>query len=88
MSNKHKLVVVEWLDSVQPASEWRHLGDTPELEVITCLSVGWVVGENRQVLMLAPNIGDYRSGGGAQGCGFMRIAACAVTKITELADPS
>lgn len=88
MGNEHKLVVVEWLDSVQPVSAWRHLSDTPELEVVTCLSVGWVVGENEHAVMLAPNIADYRSGGGAQGCGFMRIAACAVRKITELPDPT
>lgn len=88
MGNEHKLVVVEWLDSAQPASEWRHISDAPDLEVIRCLSVGWVVGENRQVVMLAPNIGDHKSGGGAQGCGFIRIPACAITKLTELQDPT
>ena len=82
--NNHKLVLVEWEDSSQPISSWRYLSDAPELEVILCASVGWIVDQNERVLMVAPYIGDYKSGGGAQGSGFIRIPSSAVTRIAAL----
>ena len=52
------MVLVEWEDSVVPVSKWCHLEDLPELKVIKCVSVGFIVGESDRVLMLAPNMGD------------------------------
>jgi hypothetical protein len=79
-----KLVLIEWLDSAQPIPGWRHLDDLPALEVIQCVSVGWLIGENRSVKMLAPNIGDFESGTNAQGSGFIRIPVASVTRQVEL----
>lgn len=81
-----KLVLVEWVDSAQPLPAWRHLDDVPTLEVIECVSVGWLVGRSRDVLMLAPNIGNIQSGGSAQGSGFVRIPRCSITRIVELVE--
>lgn len=79
-----ELVLVEWEDSAQPTSNWRYLDDPPALEVIQCISVGWVIGKNDRVIMLAPNIGDYESGDGAQGTGFIRIPANSITRMVAL----
>jgi hypothetical protein len=79
-----KLVMIEWLDSAQPAPGWKFLEDAPALEVIQCVSVGWLVGESKTVKMLAPNIGNVQSGGSAQGSGFIRIPTAAVTRQVEL----
>lgn len=80
----HELVLVEWEDSAQPTSNWRYLNDVPALEVIQCVSVGWLVGENERVMMLAANIGDYESGEGAQGSAFIRIPKCSITRVAQL----
>lgn len=83
--------LIEWLDSAQPISSWKHLDDLPDLEVIECVSVGWVVKESDQIVMLAPNLGDYKSGGGAQGSGFIRIPKAAITRrvlLEEVTCPS
>lgn len=80
------LVLVEWEDSCQPTSSWCYLHDPPALEIVQCLSVGWVIGENDRVLMLASNIGDYESGDGAQGCGFIRIPKSAITRKVGLSE--
>lgn len=74
------LVLIEWQDSAQPVPGWRYLEDKPALEVVECVSVGWMVGENEQVVMLAPNIGDFHSGDSAQASGFIRVPKKAVTR--------
>ncbi len=78
------LVLVEWVDSTQPISNWKYLNDAPTLEVVECVSVGWMVGKNDSVIMLAPNIGDFKFGEGAQGSGFIRIPQAAITRMVNL----
>ena len=58
MPNPDNPILVDWIDSAQPISAWIFLENKPRLEVIQCVSVGWVVGETDEVLMLAPNLGD------------------------------
>lgn len=82
--NEHDLVLVEWQDSAQPLSHWLLLSDAPKPEIILCVSVGWVISETKDVLMLAPNIGDIQSGGSAQASGFIRIPTAAVTRRAKL----
>lgn len=81
-----QLVQVEWEDSARPMPEWMHLSDAPKLEVIECVSVGWLIGENKRILMLAPNIGDRDNGNNAQACGFIRIPRKAILRITRLVE--
>ena len=91
MSKQDNPILVEWLDSMQPVSAWMFLSDKPNLEVIQCVSVGWLVGETDEMLMLAPNLGDIESGGSGQGSGFIRIIKSAVTRrvvLVEDADAS
>lgn len=82
----NELILVEWEDSAQPTSSWRYLSSPPDLEIIQCVSVGWKIGESSRVLMLASNIGDYESGDGAQGCGFIRIPKAAITRTARLSE--
>ena len=84
MANPDNPILVEWIDSAQPISAWMFLENKPSLEIIQCVSVGWVVGETDEVLMLAPNLGDIESGGSAQASGFIRIPKSAVTRRVEL----
>ena len=79
-----ELVLVEWEDSAQPVSSWHHINDAPSLEIVQCVSVGWLVGDSDRVIMLAPNIGDIENGDGAQGSGFIRIPKAAITKKVSL----
>ena len=84
MANPDNPILVEWIDSAQPISAWMFLESKPRLEIIQCVSVGWVVGETDDVLMLAPNLGDIESGGSGQASGFIRIPKSAVTRRVEL----
>ena len=84
MPNPDNPILVEWADSAQPISAWMFLKNKPRLEIIQCVSVGWLVGETDAVLMLAPNLGDIESGGSGQASGFIRIPKSAVTRRVEL----
>lgn len=81
-----QLVRVDWEDSAQPVSGWVHLSDLPDLAVIRCSSVGWVVAEDAAVLMLAPNLGDQDSEVNAQASGIIRIPRRCVTRMTPLVE--
>ena len=73
MSNNDNPLLVEWIDSAQPIAAWMFLDNMPCMEVIECVSVGWLVAETDEVLMLAPNLGNTESEGSAQASGFIRI---------------
>lgn len=79
------LVLLEWEDSAQPLPAWRFLSDPPEATVVLCRSVGWIVAETADVLMLAPNLGDYSSDD-PQASGFMRIPTRCVTRRARLVE--
>jgi hypothetical protein len=81
-----KLVLVEWEDSAQPSPGWAFLENAPALDVVRCVSVGWLVGRSERVTMLAPNIGDIESEGGAQGSGYIRIPTSCVTRTVDLVE--
>lgn len=78
-------MLVEWVDSAQPLPGWRFLEDAPEMEIVECCSVGWVVGETEGVLMLAPNLGD-RNSKLPQASGFIRIPKQAITRKVSLVE--
>ena len=86
MPKEDNPLLVEWIDSARPISDWMFLEKKPSMEVIQCVSVGWSVGETDEVLMLAPNLGDIESGGSAQASGFIRIPKCAVTRRIKLVE--
>ncbi|WP_086931633.1 hypothetical protein [Agarilytica rhodophyticola] len=78
-----KLIKVKWIDSAQPVPSWSFLEDMPDMEAINCESVGWLVAESDDVIMLAPNIANVGSES-AQGSGFMRIPKCAILDTSSL----
>ena len=79
------LVQIEWVDSARPVPEWMFVDDAPEMEIVNCISVGWIVGETDNVLMLAPNIGDKDSTH-PQASGFIRIPKQAITSRASLVE--
>lgn len=78
------LVLVYWVDSRQPISNWQYLDDLPEPLLVNCVSVGWRVFENSDVLMLAPNIGDIKFQDCKQISGLITIAVCSIQKIQKI----
>jgi hypothetical protein len=81
------LVLVEWEDSLQPVSAWHIMDDLPVLEVAHCKTVGWLVAENGEAVMVAQSSADLKSTD-AQAGGFMRIPKSCIKRVSVLSCPS
>ncbi len=77
---ERKLVMIEWVDSCGCSSHWQSSEDLEEIEPMVCKSVGWLLQENSNCVVIAPhNCEDTK-----QMCGDMTIPTLAITKITAL----
>jgi len=88
MTKGRRLVLVEWLDSRQPAPQWQWTSSLEPALPIKCLSVGFLLRQDRYAVALAPNLGDIDSTGDQQVSGCMTIPRRAVTRIRTLASPN
>lgn len=80
-----RLVLVEWVDSAQPTSNWQFLSDFEVPEIVSCKTVGWLIHDGSEVKALAQNIGDIDKES-EQVSGIMRIPAQCVVEIIELVE--
>lgn len=86
---KPELVLVEWVDSGQPIPGWQWLADIEQRRSHKCVSVGFLLQDDEQTKVLAPNLGS--SSGDEdfdQASGLMTIPTAAITKIERLTSSS
>ncbi len=81
-----QLVMVDWEDSAQPVASWLHLTDLPALSAVQCCSVGWIVAQSDDVLMLAPNLGERGCEVNAQASGIIRIPKRCIVRMVPLVE--
>ncbi len=80
---KPSLVLIEWEDSAQPVANWQYLDDIDKLSVVRCQSVGFLIYDDENIKVLAPNIGDPDTEH-AQASGVIRIPARSITQVRLL----
>ena len=78
-----KLVEVEWEDSARPISQWQWVDDYEMPQIITCVSVGFLISESKEAIALAPNLGDI-SRERVQASGIIRIPRSAIRRSVAL----
>ena len=78
------LVLIEWEDSRQPSGSWKHLAGHPVWDAVKCASVGWLVHDDDQKKVLAPNMGDIDDASNMQLSGEIVIPTCCVLRIARL----
>ena len=81
---KHQLVKIEWKDSTQPVSEWQHLNDLADTKPISCFSVGFLLQNDDEMKVLAPNMADIHNDLNIQASGIIAIPSSCVVKISKL----
>jgi hypothetical protein len=79
-----ELVIIEWVDSRRPDAAWRHLSGDQEWEVCKCVSVGFMVADDQEKKVLAPNMADIDSASNMQFAGEIVIPTACVVSITRL----
>lgn len=82
--HEHPLVKIEWQDSTQPISQWQHLNDLAENKPIHCFSVGFLLQDDAEMKVLAPNMADVHSDLNIQASGIITIPSSCVVKIAKL----
>jgi hypothetical protein len=63
MRRKHALsafplLLIEWVDASRLSDGWMNWGAIPEPYQHRCITVGFLVGENKHAKILVPTIGD------------------------------
>ncbi len=77
-----KLVHVTWEDSAR-SSSWETFEELRGEHVIECRSVGWVIEDHDDHLVLGPHVGASPQ----QACGTMVIPKRAIVKVVKLKAP-
>jgi len=83
--NKHELVLLEWEDSAQPKPNWVFVSDVENPNIVKCISVGWLIKKAGNVIVLAPNLGNYDDPNGEeQASGIICIPSGSITRMVKL----
>lgn len=77
-----QLVLIEWEDSAQPIAQWQRLEDMELGGIVRCVSVGWLVVDDEEKKVLAPNMGGGEHN--LQACGVIQIPARSITRICRV----
>ena len=81
-----KLVLVEWQDSRQASRAWQWTDEAGQPEPVRCLTVGWLLKETVDALLVAQSLGDVTRGR-MQFSGGTEIARRQIVHLTTLAPP-
>ncbi len=85
----HDLVLIEWVDSGQPVPGWQWLDGLQPRQALKCVSVGFLVQDDEQTKVLAPNLGASNGDDDFdQASGLMTIPTVAITKLERLTSAS
>ena len=80
------LVYIKWLDSLGAGSGWQPIGDLGIDRPLEARSVGWMVRDTPEAIVIVPHlIGDCGAEGvPVQGCGDMTIPKVAIQEFILL----
>ena len=67
------LVIIRWQDSRQPCGHWRFLSALPETTAVEVATVGWLLKDTADVMVVCQNVGDLTHPEKAQASGIMAI---------------
>ena len=80
------LVMIEWEDSSQPIPSWSYLSSFLPTGTIRCVSVGWLIRDDGQMIALAPNMGAIDDENSVQVSGVIQIPTRCVIYVTPLGE--
>ena len=80
----YDLVKVEWVDSRQPTSGWEFLEDFEFVNSVKCVTVGYLIKDEKEQKVICQNIGDYKKN--MQVSGVITIPSSCISKITALVE--
>lgn len=82
MSESRPLVYVEWVDAESGPATWEPVADAIKAQPAPARSVGWVIAQDADRLVIVPHIANDEVGG------RIAIPAPWITRIVELEEPA
>jgi len=79
-----RLVLVEWLESRSPSSQWEQLSDLEKRNACECVSVGLLVADHKDEKIVAPTMAEMAHPKNLHTSAVITIPARAITKISRL----
>jgi hypothetical protein len=73
-----KPVLIKWLDSKGLTTEWEYWDELEAIKPSTCMSIGYLIDDNKKYKTLAMTISK------GQVFGRITIPACSIVKVKEL----
>jgi len=80
------LVIIRWQDSRQPCGHWRFLSALPETSAVEVATVGWLLKNTADVMVVCQNVGDLAHPEKAQASGIMTIPTRCVLSVERLTE--
>lgn len=81
--DKIEIFIIKWADSYGAISGWTNLDNMDKPELLTCISIGVKVYENKKVVAIAPNYAQATTYTPKQGNGIMVIPKACIIKMTS-----
>lgn len=81
------LSLIEWLDSRQSDGNWRYVRGYDASLPVKCVSVGWVVFDDGDTVVLAQSFGDIGDED-MQMAGLKTIPSRAITRRVAIEEPA
>jgi hypothetical protein len=85
---EYPLVLIEWVDASRLSNSWMDWSDIPDPYPHKCISIGFVVSENRHGKIMVPTIADVEHQENRHTYGGMLIPKSAILSERRLKWPS
>lgn len=77
-NTEHPLVMIEWTDASRLSAGWMDYADIPDPYLHRCLSVGFLISENKDGKIIVPTIADVEHPDNRHTYGGMMIPKSAI----------
>jgi hypothetical protein len=81
---EYPLVIIEWVDSSRVGDGWVDLEEIGDPDPHTCVSVGFLVKENKNGKILIPTVADVKNITNRHTHGGIMIPPCSILSEREL----
>ncbi len=81
---EYPLILVEWIDASRISDGWADMKDLPNPEPHICVSVGFLVKEDKRGKILIPTIADIKNRENQHAYGGMLIPISAIVSVRRL----
>lgn len=80
--DKYNIELIKWADSYGVSASWEEINPVDEIPHVHCFSIGYIVAEDEEHIVVVPHMHPENDVIGAteSGCGDMTIPKCSIVE--------